>query len=173
MTLTLMDKISLVSFLIALISICLNIVQFFRKRYLKQEFQAYLNGSYVIDFMIARSCSRMRKRYAEKYSAEDLLHHFWCETQSITGFADAARANAVSVAEAHLGFSPKFRHPAFPGETPDDAIALGQSPEKTRFVLTKIDEYLHESLREAPASPRASDAGNTLPSAINTSEAPE
>jgi|GEM_PF-6831968 len=158
MTARLMEIISLVSFLIALISICINIVQYYRKRYLKQEFRAYLNGSYVIDFMIARGCSRMRKRYDEKYATEDLLHHFWCEIQSITGFADAARANAVSVAEAHLGFVPKFQHPAFPSEAPDDAIALGQSPEKTRFVLGKIDEYLHESLKEETQSRGRSDA---------------
>lgn len=148
MSARLMEIVSLVSFLIALVSICLNIVQFFRKRYLKLEFSAFLSASYVTDFMIARSCARMRKRYDEEYSAEKLQHYFWVEIQTITGLVDASRASAVSVAEAYLGFVPKFRHPAFPHETPDDATLLGHSPEKARFVLAKIDEYLHERLPE-------------------------
>jgi hypothetical protein len=140
MAITLMDAITIISFFIAVASVCVNVIQYYRHQSLRQEFKAYLSSSYNSDYMIARNCARMRKRYAEKYSDEQLLHYFWRELQTITGIVDAARGAAVFTARNQLGFTPIFLLPNRPNAVPELAEELGHSLE-TRGLPAKIDEY--------------------------------
>jgi hypothetical protein len=151
---TLLDLLALVSSLIAIISVCTNIIQYYRRKSLMKEFEAYVSASYDAEHMIARSCARMRERYAKKRPADELIHHFWCEIHNITGVTDAARSNAVRVAKTHLRFTPLYLHPAEPDQVPDKKTLYGEPPE-TRY-LENVDEYLKPQISKTETT------GNSL-----------
>jgi hypothetical protein len=156
---SLMDGIAIVSFLIAIASICVNMIQFYRGKSSRAEFEAYVRSSYNADHLIARNCARMRWRFAQKYPADELLHHFWCELQAITGTVDAARSAAVFAARVHMGFTPSFMDPALPNEAPDMAGILGHPSEK-RGLPPNIDDYAaapFEKRNAASASPTSAE----------------
>lgn len=127
---TITNWLTIVSSIVAIISVCANIVQYYQRKSQHSRLRSFAQGTFVDHFLIARACARLRKAELNAPTPENLNNMFWREIQYINGISDSSRTNIIAVSEEQLGFTPSFRHPAYPElKEVDEAVKMGVMPE--------------------------------------------
>ncbi len=119
-------KISLT--LISLISLIFNIIQYIRKKEVKQNLLYLTKSQFNSHFLIARACARIN--YYKFKTLEDKIAFTDPEVRYIAGVTDQARTNIITTSQTYLKTTPKFFHPTSGEPEEDVSVMMGKRPDE-------------------------------------------
>jgi hypothetical protein len=122
------NYIALIASILTIISVTINIIQYYRKRQETKSLRAQVQGSYNSHFLIARACTRSRDRKVN--NEQERLAYLLQDMDYIRGISDSARTSIIAFSREHLGFEPFYEHPAQPGVRQPKEVIFGLPPDK-------------------------------------------
>lgn len=118
--------------IITIISVLINIIQYYRRQQEYRSLRAQVQGGFNSQFLVARACTRARD--SDPTGGSQTTSTLLRELDYIRGISDAARSSLIAFSREHLGFLPKFEHPAEPGKEQPKNVIYGQAPDKNSEV---------------------------------------
>lgn len=111
-----MQTFAVITGVIAAISLMVNILQWMHRIQEKKSLSSNAIDNYCSFHQIATFCDDARIRFDGETDPPPVAQYVIRLVDSVRGVADAARFSVKSYAQVHLGFTPKFQHPADEGQ---------------------------------------------------------
>ncbi len=101
--------------IVAVVSVVFNIIQWIYRKQEKKSLSSNAIATYCSLHQVATFCDDARTRYEKEPEPSPLAQYMVRLIDSIRGVADATRMSVKAYSQIHLGFTPKFQHPADEG----------------------------------------------------------